>query len=107
MELFSEANKNEVKIYELLKTIIDPELSINIIDLGLIYDISYNEENGIIINLTLSSEGCPMGEVIIEDVKNILTKNYPDIKNSVNLVWEPKWNTTFITPAGKESLNKN
>ncbi len=105
MELISEENKIELNIFNLLKEVIDPELAINIIDMGLVYDISFTVENGIVVNLTLSSEGCPMGDVILEDVKNVIKENYPETKQKVNLVWEPKWNSTFITPSGRKTLN--
>lgn len=105
MELFSEANKVEIEVYDTLKNVIDPELGINIVDMGLVYDILYTKENGIKINMTLSSEGCPMGDVILADVNNILSETFPEIKNNVNLVWEPKWHSGFITPAGKKALN--
>ncbi|MBL7890792.1 MAG: metal-sulfur cluster assembly factor [Bacteroidia bacterium] len=107
MELFSEANKIEIDIYHSLKDVIDPELGINIIDLGLVYDIHYSFEKGIVINLTLSSEGCPMGDVILDDIKAVLKEKFTFCDSQVNLIWEPKWHSGFITPAGKKALNLN
>ncbi len=105
MELFSEANKVEIEVYDTLKNVIDPELGINIVDMGLVYDILYTKEYGIRINMTLSSEGCPMGDVILADVNNVLSDKFPGIENNVTLVWEPKWHSGFVTPAGKKALN--
>ena len=105
MELFSEANKIEIDVYDTLNSVIDPELAINIIDMGLVYDISYSEVTGILVNMTLSSENCPMGDVILADVNAALTEKFPEIPNNVVLVWEPKWSSDFITPNGKKSLN--
>ncbi|MES2285642.1 MAG: metal-sulfur cluster assembly factor [Bacteroidota bacterium] len=94
----------EVEIYDALKTVIDPELGVNIIDLGLVYKIEYSEEKGIEINVTLSTKGCPMADVIMDDIQTTLTENFPGIKLNVQLVWEPTWTSDFITPAGKAEL---
>lgn len=104
MEIYDEANKIELKVYEVLKNVIDPELGINIIDMGLVYDIKYEKETGINITMTLSSEGCPMGDTIINDISDMLNDKFPVIENKVNLVWTPKWSSEFIKPNGKIQL---
>lgn len=104
MEVFSQANKIEIEIYDALKEVIDPELFVNIIDLGLIYEIKFEEETGIHIKMTFSSKGCPMGDVIMNNIDAILNKKFPGVKNQIELSWEPKWTTDFVTPAGRKEL---
>ncbi len=101
-------NTEEEKILQLLKGVVDPELMVNIVDLGLVYDVRVNEsEKKIDVDLTLTSPGCPMGELIIEDMKQLITVNYADYKVSVNLVWEPMWTLERLTEKGKAALGKN
>jgi len=98
----------EENIKALLKGVIDPELMVNIIDLGLIYGVRLDTSvNNIEVDLTLTSPGCPMGELIIEDIKQLVTTNYTDFKVSVNLVWEPPWTLENLTENGKEALARN
>lgn len=104
MELLSDANKIEIQIYNELKTVIDPELNINIVDLGLIYTIKYTVEGSIEIVMTLSSKGCPMGDVIMQDMEATLNKVFPGVSQKITLVWEPKWSSDFITLEGRKSL---
>lgn len=104
MDIFSNANKIEIDVYTALKKVIDPELGINIIDLGLVYEIKYSEEDGIKIVMTLSSQGCPMGDAIMDSMRNVLNEDFPGVKNNIELTWEPKWNTGFVTAAGRKAL---
>ncbi len=80
----------EDKIREALKKVIDPELGVSIVDLGLIYDIRY--ENGDAeIEMTLTSPGCPLAPVIDKQVREAI-KNVREVKNvTVELVWDPPW----------------
>lgn len=104
MEIFSEANKIEIEVYHSLKEVIDPELGINIVDLGLIYEIKFSEEAGIQIKMTLSSQGCPMGDVIMDNIDMVLKEKFPDHGHNVELTWEPKWTMDFVTPEGRKGL---
>jgi len=98
-------NAEETKILELLKQIPDPEVEVNIVDLGLIYHIRKDDEAKTLeIDMTLSTPGCPVGDTIIQHVQNLLDINYPDFNVSVNLIWEPEWTPDFITPEGREQL---
>jgi metal-sulfur cluster biosynthetic enzyme len=100
-------NTEEKKIFELLKEVVDPELMVNIIDLGLIYGVTYNEtEHKIDIDLTLTSPGCPMGSLIIEDAQQLIESCYPGFEVNINLVWEPMWSVENLTEAGKEALGQ-
>ncbi len=100
-----ESNTEEYKINEMLKGVIDPEIGINIVDLGLVYKIDYIENKSIGIEMTLSTPACPLGDVIISNVEHILKRSYQDYSISVNLVWEPEWNPEMVSPEGKEALN--
>ncbi len=100
-------NTEEKTIFELLKGVVDPELMVNIIDLGLIYGVTYNEpERKIDIDLTLTSHGCPMGGLIIEDAQQLIEGSYPNFEVNINLVWEPEWSVENLTEAGKEALGQ-
>ena len=92
-------------IYQLLKEVIDPEIGLNIVDLGLVYEVSLPEEKLIKITMTLTTPGCPMGQTINNSVVNILEKHYPDFKTEVELVWFPMWDAAMISEAGQAQLN--
>lgn len=95
----------KAEAFEILRLVIDPELHVNIVDLGLVYDIDINEtENLIRVAMTLSSSYCPMGESIVNAVKNCLEKHYPAYHLEVGLVWEPVWSYDNITDEGKRQL---
>ena len=83
---------------------IDPELEINIIDMGLVYKVDYNVEGKITINLTLSTKNCPMGDVIINNIEACLQRHFTGFKIIINLVWEPQWTRDFLTPTGRKEL---
>ena len=80
----------------------DPE--INIVDLGLIYELSYDCENKIEIDLTFSAPSCPFGETIISNVKETISQKHANISTNVNVVFEPKWSTVLISDEGKQVL---
>lgn len=97
----------EKNIFELLRGVVDPELMVNIIDLGMIYGVTYNEpEHKIDVDITLTSPGCPMGDLIIEDAQQLIEANYPNFEVNINLVWEPMWSIENLTEAGKEALGQ-
>lgn len=104
MEIFSEANEIEMKVYAALKKVIDPEVGINIVDLGLVYKIESTSENEILVEMTLSTQGCPMGDVIIANAETEIKNVCPDKNIKVNLVWEPAWKTDFVTAEGRKFL---
>lgn len=98
-------SESEDKIYQLLKGVIDPELMVNIIDLGLVYEITCDEKNQVItINLTLTSPGCPMGDAIQEDIMQTVKTMFENYDVKINLVWEPQWSTNFMSDEAKKQL---
>lgn len=87
---------NENDILEKLRGILDPELGVNIVDLGLIYKINSNGDGNIKLDMTLTSKGCPISSIIKYEVEEAL-KNIPGVKSAaVNFVWEPEWNPSMI-----------
>jgi metal-sulfur cluster biosynthetic enzyme len=95
----------KIRIQETLRKVMDPELNINIVDLGLVYAIDVSETDmRITIDMTLSSQHCPMGEAILQSVSNCLEYAYMDCSVCVNLVWEPQWTFENITEAGLRQL---
>ena len=89
----------------MLKTVIDPEVGVNIVDLGLVYEINYNEaEKSIKVVMTLSTRGCPLGDTIMQNVEVVLQSNFPDFKIDVELVWEPMWSPDMITEEGRQAI---
>lgn len=96
---------NKEQIIEELKSVIDPELGINIVDLGLIYEINIVQQSGEVeVIMTLTSPGCPLSMVFEEWVPSAV-KRVPGVKNArINLVWEPAWNPDKISEEAKEEL---
>ena len=88
---------------EALKDVIDPELGVNIVDLGLIYDLSWDdEEDALILSMTLTSAGCPLTDVIEEEVGKALDTHAERFR--INWVWMPPWGPEKITEDGKEQM---
>ncbi len=99
-------SQEEQKVVNVIKTVIDPEVEINIVDLGLIYKVEINDNDKIIyVTMTLSARGCPVGDTIIKHVETVVEANWQDYKADVELVWEPEWTPEMITDEGKKFLN--
>jgi len=98
----------EKKVWESLKTCYDPEIPVNIVDLGLIYDChlapagesSFRAD----VKMTLTAPGCGMGPVLAQDVQNKLLSLEPIDEANVELVWDPPWNQGMMTEAAKLQL---
>ncbi|MGG7666598.1 MULTISPECIES: metal-sulfur cluster assembly factor [unclassified Dyadobacter] len=86
-----------------LKKVIDPELLINIIDLGLVYEIRISPKT-IHLQMTLSSPHCPLGDAIIRHAKDVLSSEFPNRSTVIDLVWDPGWNQALITENGRRLL---
>lgn len=95
------ADKKE--IFEVLKGVIDPEIGINIVDLGLVYDIE-TTQTSIEVTMTLTTPGCPMHSSITSWVESIVKQFEPDKEVIVNLVWEPRWTPDKMSLEAKEQL---
>jgi len=93
-----------------LRTCVDPEIPVNIVDLGLVYEIdltqaSSTSASNITVKMTLTSPGCPMSHTISNEVTKAL-RQLPDVASTkVEVVWEPAWRPDMITPEGRRHLN--
>jgi len=93
------------KVIEEIKKIYDPEIPVNIYELGLIYNINIDNQNNVKINMTLTSPNCPVAESLPNEVKNSV-KELKDVKNvDLNLVWEPPWDKSMMSESAKLELN--
>ncbi|WP_347160029.1 metal-sulfur cluster assembly factor [Pontibacter chitinilyticus] len=93
------------EVFETLKYIIDPEVGINIIDLGLVYQVAL-EGDTLEVQLTLTTPGCPMSNTIVTAAEQILRKRFPNLEVQVALVWSPPWSTEMITEEGLRQLER-
>ena len=93
------------KVIEEIKKIFDPEIPVNIYELGLIYKIEVDEKNKVTVDMTLTSPNCPVAESLPNEVKeNIMkVKGVSDV--ILNLVWEPPWDKDKMSEAAKLELN--
>ncbi|HNM32758.1 MAG TPA: metal-sulfur cluster assembly factor [Chitinophagales bacterium] len=90
-----------------LYEVYDPEVGLNVVDLGLIYQLEFFEdEKRLDAEMTLTSQFCPMGESITNDVIRSLTTAFPEWQVNVHLTFEPPWDHTKISEAGKEFLGQ-
>lgn len=90
-----------------LKKVIDPEIGLNVVDLGLIYQIDFDyAEKKVYCTMTLTTQYCPMGESISTGVNNALEQTFPDFEIEVNVIFNPPWNSQKISKEGREFLNQ-
>jgi probable FeS assembly SUF system protein SufT len=98
----------EKQVWESLKTCYDPEIPVNIVDLGLIYDCHLTPIGGnnfkADVKMTLTAPGCGMGPVLAQDVQNKLISLEPIDEANVELVWDPPWNQNMMTEAARLQL---
>jgi metal-sulfur cluster biosynthetic enzyme len=91
------------QVEEGLKDVVDPELGVNIVDLGLIYDLAWDDEtDALIISMTLTSAGCPLTDVIEESISNSLDGIVEQFR--INWVWMPPWGAERITDDGRDMM---
>ena len=87
-----------------LKTVIDPELGINIVDLGLVYRAA-RTANGIDIALTMTTPACPLGEMMTEEIKLVLRGRFPELPDlRVEIVWDPPWSPELMSEESRRQL---
>ena len=91
-----------VDVLEALKDVIDPELGINIVDLGLVYGINVSSNDAVVIDMTLTSAACPLTDVIERQAQMVLAPLSNDVL--INWVWMPAWGPDRITSDGREQL---
>lgn len=87
-----------------LKAVVDPELGINIVDLGLVY-YAARCATGIDIELTMTTPACPLGEMMTEEIKLVLRARFPDLPDArVKIVWDPPWTPELMSEESRQQL---
>ncbi|MFI2751824.1 metal-sulfur cluster assembly factor [Cellulomonas sp. P22] len=89
-------------VEEALRDVIDPELGINVVDLGLVYGVAIDQQNNAVIDMTLTSAACPLTDVIEEQAGQSLEGIVDGFR--INWVWMPPWGPEKITPDGREQM---
>lgn len=92
------------RVQAALRDVIDPELGINIVDLGLVYDVQVREES-VRIWMTMTTPACPLHSYMNRTVQEAIRTHFPDVKSvEVDLVWEPPWHPTMMSTEAKHQL---
>jgi metal-sulfur cluster biosynthetic enzyme len=94
------------KVIEALKSVYDPELNINVVDLGLIYNIDVTDNNDVEVTMTLTTPGCPLHDSITRGVRYSIEGIEETKKVEVTLVWEPAWSPEKMTAEGLRLLGR-
>lgn len=97
-------NKRD-EIMEALKNVYDPEIPVNIVDLGLIYDLNYDESNGkVYVKMTLTAPGCPMGNYILRDAEMVI-REIEGVKDvEIEITYDPPWSPEMMSSDAKKDL---
>jgi metal-sulfur cluster biosynthetic enzyme len=91
------------RLWAALSEVQDPEMPVNLVDLGVIYDIT--ESSGVVsVDLTFTAMGCPASEFILDDVRDRLLREDGVREVRVNVVWDPPWTAARMTEAGRDAL---
>ncbi|MFL6062162.1 MAG: metal-sulfur cluster assembly factor [Marmoricola sp.] len=93
---------SEDDILEAMKDVVDPELGINVVDLGLVYGVNLDAESNVTLDMTLTSAACPLTDVIQDQTNSALEGLAADV--TINWVWMPPWGPDKITDDGREQL---
>lgn len=94
----------ESQCYDALKEVYDPEMPVNIVDLGLVYGVAIEGETIVRMTMTLTTPGCGMAQQIAMSAKQRLLQIPGVAQASVTVVWEPRWDPSRMTPAAKQKL---
>jgi FeS assembly SUF system protein len=93
------------KIITEIKKIYDPEIPVNIYELGLIYDIQIDKENNVKVNMTLTTPNCPVAESLPKEVEDSIKEIEGVKKVDLDLVWDPPWDKSMMSESAKLELN--
>ena len=93
------------KVIAEIKKIYDPEIPVNIYELGLIYDIKVDEKNNVKVNMTLTTPNCPVAESLPKEVKDSIMEIKEVNKVDLDLVWDPPWDKSMMSESAKLELN--
>lgn len=100
----TEADALGDRVIEVLRTIYDPEIPVNIFELGLVYKIDIDDDNTVHIDMTLTSPACPVAEALPEEVKAKVEAVHGVTAAKVNVVWDPPWNPSMMTEEAQLEL---
>lgn len=98
----SETKIAEDEVLEAMRDVVDPELGINVVDLGLVYGVNIGDDNVVTIDMTLTSAACPLTDVIEDQTNSALEGMAEQV--AINWVWLPPWGPDKITEDGREQL---
>ena len=97
---------SEQQVWSTLEGVMDPEVDLSVVDLGLIYDVSIAEDRRVNVTMTLTTKACPMSQTLIKSVQDAVS-GLTDVSSvEVNLVWDPPWNPRMISLEGQKKLGK-
>ena len=99
-----EKTRIEERIVDVLKTVYDPEIPVNIWDLGMIYKIDVKENGSVDLDMTFTAPNCPAADFILEDVRTKVDSVEGVVSTNVNLVFEPAWDQSMMTEAARVEL---
>ena len=95
---------SQEQVYSVLRKCMDPEIPVNIVDLGLIYGVNINDSNDVNIEMTMTTRGCPLHDTLVSDVKRYIGKINGVGNINVSIVWDPPWNIERMEPSVREKL---
>jgi metal-sulfur cluster biosynthetic enzyme len=96
------ASEDVSHLMEALHDVVDPELGINIVDLGLVYGLTLDPDDTAVLDMTLTSPACPLSDVLEEQIRAVLASLTSGVR--INWVWLPPWGLQMITPEGREQM---
>ena len=106
-EVITNNREKCVQALAALHHVIDPEIGLNIVDLGLLYQIDFDENNKIIfVSMTLTTQFCPMGDSIRSNAGKAMQHTFPQYTIDIDLVFDPPWNQARISEQGQQFLNQ-
>jgi len=97
-------NISQEQVYSVLRKCMDPEIPVNIVDLGLIYGVNINDSNDVDVEMTMTTRGCPLHDTLVSDVKRYIGKINGVGNINVSIVWDPPWNIERMEPSVREKL---
>jgi metal-sulfur cluster biosynthetic enzyme len=93
----------DADVMDVLRGIVDPEVGVNIVDLGLVYRAERGA-GAVDVAMTMTTRACPLGEMMLEEARAALSQRFPDLQIAVDLVWDPPWTPDMMTAQGRDAL---
>ena len=94
------------RLWAALREVQDPEMPVNLVDLGVIYDIRQGDDGMVEVDLTFTAMGCPASDFILDDVRERLLREPGVNEVRINVVWDPPWTSARLTEQGREALEE-